>query len=100
MEQILKILTHPDGKRRVLILRRESGVLGFEEEYWSELPLELCWCHQSQGSFGLLESVDTAEREARGRITWLATLQTEHKRSGRVLNSTSARRPRTVSAPS
>ena len=31
------------GKRRVAILRRESGSFYYQPEYFSEHPLEMCW---------------------------------------------------------
>jgi hypothetical protein len=61
-------------KRRVEIFERDDGSFGFEEQRFSDEPLEMAWipvgkpprpnCH-----------CDTEERavfEARGRIDWLA----------------------------
>ena len=42
-----------DGRRRVVIFRRSVGsfgenTFGFEEQYFSDEPLERCWCPLSQ----------------------------------------------------
>src|SRR6185436_805365 len=59
-------------KRRVLIIRRDDGSFGFEEERFSDEPLEMCWI--SFGRYSVCHC-DTAERaviEARGRVSWLS----------------------------
>ena len=73
--RVLKTIGHPDGKRRVLIVRRDNGMFGFEEEAFSEEPFENCWLPCGEDTFALCESEETAEREARGRIPWLAALR-------------------------
>ena len=74
METVLKILAHPDRKNRVLIVRRQNGMFGFEAEKWSDEPLELCWMRSTQNPFGLFDSAETAEREARAHIGWLDSM--------------------------
>ena len=32
MERIVRTFEHPDGKRRVLIVQRENGTFGYEQE--------------------------------------------------------------------
>jgi hypothetical protein len=72
MESVVKVFVHQDGKRRVLIVRHPNGSHGFEEEYWSDGPLELCWCRCTKNPLTICDTLETAEREALGRIGWLA----------------------------
>jgi hypothetical protein len=72
---VLRTIVDSTGKRRVLIVRRESGVYGFEEEHWSDEPLEQCWIPSRasrQYAFSICGSEDIALREAMGRVDWLA----------------------------
>ena len=71
-EQVLHTLVDASEKRRVLIVRRDNGAYGFEEEHWSDEPLELCWIRHGQYPFSICDSEETALREAHGRIAWLA----------------------------
>ena len=71
-EVILHTFTDQSGKRRVLIVQRDNGAYGFEEEHWSDEPLEHCWIRQGQYPFSICDSEETALREAVGRIGWLA----------------------------
>jgi hypothetical protein len=43
MERVVKILSRPEGKRRVLIVQRSGGHYGHEEERFSDEPNEMCW---------------------------------------------------------
>jgi hypothetical protein len=57
-------------KRRVIIFQRDDGSFGFDEEHFSDEPLELSWLQAGYDS-----RCDTAERafgEAQGRVPWLA----------------------------
>jgi hypothetical protein len=59
-------------KRRVIILQRPDGSFQFEEQRFSDEPLEMCWI--PFGIYAVCHS-DTAERalsEARGRVAWLS----------------------------
>ena len=73
-EKVIKTIPHPNGTQRVLIVGRDSGFFGFEEEYFSSEPLEVAWVRLPQKSFSICDSPEGAEREARGRIKWLAEL--------------------------
>lgn len=74
--EILKIITHPDGVRRVAILRHANGRFGFEEE---ALVREASydgreranWRPITDDSFAICDTAERAELEARGRIGWL-----------------------------
>lgn len=80
MERVLRELRHPDGKRRVLIIQRENGFFGYEEEtleyvYDGEMRMlcrDMYWVRPSQNPFSICDTPEAAEREARGRILWLA----------------------------
>ena len=82
-DRVLKTLLHPDGKLHVLIIQRDNGLFGFEEEqlvrvYDEKLYPdcdEMVWAPSRQrSSFGIFDSPETAEREARNRIPWLRTI--------------------------
>lgn len=77
MDVVLKVLTHSDGRRRVSIVRRTNGWFGFEEEEFSEDPLEMCWLPSAAESFAIFDAAETAEREARNRIEWLREREPE-----------------------
>lgn len=59
------------GKRRVAILRRESGSFYYRIEHFSEHPLEMCWIPHRQLPVGIYESEEKAEKEARANVDWL-----------------------------
>lgn len=65
----LKVLTNDAGTERVLIEEREDGVVTVRKQWmerygWGRLGPE----------FGLYDSLETAENEARGRTAWLEPL--------------------------
>jgi hypothetical protein len=73
----IQIIYDTDKKRRVIFFESDDGSFGFEEQRFSDEPLEMAWipvgkppqpnCH-----------CDTAERassEARGRVAWLSENQ-------------------------
>jgi hypothetical protein len=56
----------------VIIFQREDGSFGFEEECYSDDPLEQCWIPQThRRSAPYCDSFEIVMREARGRIDWL-----------------------------
>lgn len=70
-----------DRKRRVIIFQRSIGsfgekTFGFEEQYFSDEPLEQCWCPLSQVPLSFCETEQIAVREARARVVWLAEDET------------------------
>lgn len=75
-EKIVREIYNPDRTRRVLIVQRDGGSFGFEEEHFSEEPLEKCWIRESQKPFSICDSPEIALKEATGRIAWLASSQT------------------------
>ncbi len=70
-EMVVQALYSKDGKHRVLIVQRDNGSFGFEEEYFSEDEWSRQWCRYSQNPFSICDSADTALREAKGRVQWL-----------------------------
>lgn len=59
-------------KRRVVLFRRDDGTFGFQEERFSSDPLEQCWLpFVERRSECRCDSLESAMREARGRIDWL-----------------------------
>jgi hypothetical protein len=74
---VIKLLYHPDGKQRVLIVRRSNGAYGFEEEKLSDEPGEMYWLPLSQVPLCICDSAATAEREARNSVAWLKALGPE-----------------------
>jgi hypothetical protein len=71
MWEVLETLYSPDAHERVHIVRRSNGSFGFEEEYFSAHPLEMCWCARRQYPLCVCDAPETALREARARIDWL-----------------------------
>ena len=67
----MRVLLHPDGKRRVLIVNRGAGRFGYEEQRFSEDEYERCWVPVRQHHLAICDSPETAEREARACIEWL-----------------------------
>jgi hypothetical protein len=75
-DAIVKSITSADGQRRIDFFRRDDGFFGCEvmkhyqsdqDDPWSPLPYwaplpSLC---------SIFETLEIAEREARGRIAWL-----------------------------
>ncbi len=56
--------------------RRSEGsfgenTFGFEEQYFSDEPLERCWCPLSQVPLSFCETEEIAVREAHARVVWL-----------------------------
>jgi hypothetical protein len=70
---VVRVFSTEDGKRRVEIYRRDDGHFAFEESYYSDDPEEQCWLPVSRQMVTLCDSEATAVREARGRISWLAS---------------------------
>jgi hypothetical protein len=70
----VQVIYDDSQKRRVVIFENAQGSFGFEEQRFSEEPLEMAWipfgnpprpnCH--------CDSADRALFEARGRIAWLS----------------------------
>jgi hypothetical protein len=73
-EKNIREIYSQDRMQRVLIVERENGAFGFEEEYFGQGPMEMCWCRYGQSPFSICDSPETALKEARGRIAWLGSV--------------------------
>ena len=58
-----------DGSSRVDILQRADGTFGFEQ--FNYLAEENAWVPQWRQMISVLDSEETAIREAKSRIAWL-----------------------------
>jgi hypothetical protein len=75
-DAIVKSITSADGQRRIDFFRRDDGFFGYEvlkhyqpdqDDPWLPLPY---WA-PLPSSCSIFETLEIAEREARGRIAWL-----------------------------
>jgi len=65
------------GHRRVVIFDLGDGTFTFIEEKYSDLPEERCWLPRvDRRSRPICDSIETAIREAIGRVTWLTGVNT------------------------
>ncbi|QEX15686.1 hypothetical protein FRZ44_09730 [Hypericibacter terrae] len=76
-ENTINTIYDRDGKRRVIIFRRDDGTYGFEEERFSDEPLEMAWIRLRKYTASLFASAIDAERDARGRVEWLGNSSPE-----------------------
>jgi hypothetical protein len=67
----IKEIVSRDGRRKVVIFRRDDGSYGFESLQFSDVPEELCWIPSGKFSACHVADETTAETEARGRVEWL-----------------------------
>ncbi len=69
-DDIKKIFVRADGARKVEIFQRENETFGFRKlKFGSD---ENSWYPVGKYSFAIIDSVDNAVGEAKGRIRWLA----------------------------
>jgi hypothetical protein len=71
MKKILKEIFSSDFKRKAIIFQREDNSFSFEEQKFSEEPLELCWIPIGKYSISYFDNAVKAEQEAKSRIKWL-----------------------------
>ena len=71
MYEVIETHYSQSGQERVLIVRRSNGSFGFEAEYFSANPLEMCWCPFRQHPFCICDSAETALRVAQYRVDWM-----------------------------
>jgi len=72
-QQIVQTILSPDAKRKVEIFRRDDGTFGFTALKWDDE--ESCWSPYGNYSICYAASAEDAEKEAKGRVEWLAQLQ-------------------------
>jgi len=68
----VKTIYDDTGKRRAIIFQRDDGTFGFDEEYFSDDPLEKCWVSASLHGECRCDSLEIAIRETVGRVDWLS----------------------------
>lgn len=68
--QILKTIYSIDHTKRVNFIQKDNGHFYFEEEHFSDEPLEMCWLPVTR-QLSICDSIDTAMNEAKGNISWL-----------------------------
>ena len=68
-EEVVREIAHPDGERRVLLIRRIDGRFTYR---WQERE-GLDWGPMSV-DVGIYDSADTAETKARQQESWLKDL--------------------------
>ena len=71
--RIVETLVHAGGTLRVIILQRDDGSFGFEDEKFSDDPREQCWITRGRYSESFCDSAERAVEEARGRVDWLTS---------------------------
>ena len=72
MKRVVKTILSPDGLRKVEIYQRGNGSFGFVAMRFSNEPTEMCWREDGRYSACHTPTIEIAEREARGRVKWLA----------------------------
>jgi hypothetical protein len=70
----VQVIYDDSKKRRVVIFEHIDGMFGFEEQRFSDEPLEMNWVPvgKSPRPNCFCDSAERASFEARGRIDWLA----------------------------
>ena len=83
VERILRKFEHPDGEHRVLIVQRENGTFGYEQEQrvyvyeddeMRERWPETAWIRPGQYPLCICATAEIAEREARAAVGWLGLI--------------------------
>ena len=70
MREIKQTFVKSDGARKVEIFRRADGTFGFEELKFGQE--EGAWFPVGKYSIAIIDSLETAVKEAKGRVSWLA----------------------------
>lgn len=73
--KIVKELLSEDGTRKVEIFERDNGTFGFKALKFSDDPLEMSWFPYGRFSDCFAPNESIAEREARGRVEWLESVE-------------------------
>ena len=59
-----------DGTLKVEVFQRADGTFGSEElKFWQE---EQAWIPQGKYSIAIIDSLESAIKEAKGRVEWLS----------------------------
>jgi hypothetical protein len=69
MHGIKKTFLNSDGTRKVEVFQRADNTFGFEElKFWQE---EQAWLPVGKYSIAIIDSLERAITEAKGRVAWL-----------------------------
>ena len=66
---VIRTFLSSDGNRKVEIFQREDGTFGFAELRFG--ADENCWLQVGRYSIAIIDTLDSAIREAKGRVSWL-----------------------------
>ncbi len=69
-QNVVEVIYSPERNAQVQIFRRGNGTVGFSELRFH--PEERCWIPFGRYSEAIIDSVQSAIREATGRVSWLA----------------------------
>jgi len=70
MPSIKKTFLNSDGTRKVEVFQRVDNTFGFEElKFWQE---ERAWLPVGMYSIAIIDSLERAIEEAKGRVAWLS----------------------------
>ena len=70
MPTIKKTFINSDGTRKVEVFQRPDDTFGFEElKFWQE---EQAWVPHGKYSIAIIDSLERAIKEAKGRVEWLS----------------------------
>lgn len=72
--KVISVVVHPGGKLRAIVFERDDGSFGFEDQWFSDDPMALCWIPRGRHSVSFCDTAERAASEAQGRIDWLADL--------------------------
>lgn len=72
------VIYNADRTRRVVFERNADGSIGFREDVWSNDRYEHCWI-PSRWPDSHCDTMETAMREARGRLSWLSELNPDEQ---------------------
>ena len=67
----VRVVHDGEEKRRLRIFLHTTGSFYFQEDYFSEHPLEEGWIPVAGGAVGFYDSEQTALREAKANVDWL-----------------------------
>ena len=70
MDGIKKTFLNSDGKGKVEVFQRADGTFGFEELKFGQE--EQAWLPVGKYSIAIIDSLESAIKEAKGRVAWLS----------------------------
>jgi hypothetical protein len=75
-EKIFNTVESTDGKRRLLVYRRDDGLFGFrEEEQVPDRRGNVCWTPNATIFAGIFETEISALQEARSQLPWFKAMR-------------------------